>query len=361
LIRLSLRRRSAAALALVLLAPSSSLLAQTDVPAAPPAAAPTAGTEFPKPDPATSPPTRPPKSRSTDFSRPPGAMTPTASTRCSAFRRPSFPESARVVVLVGEKGHKEIGRCSSSPCPTASTSSPAARSCPSAIIPTLKIAPRSSSAPTAPLKAPPARISKSSSSPTSSARIARKRSRPSQAPRRLSQRALRLRELPAGQDSLAGLPLRGLRRLRGQAGRQQGVLRLRAAVYDGQAGLTTDDAATLTLNSPSPRPDRTRTRSKPAPRRRKPRPPSKRHQAGRGSCCQPDAFAGHQRPHHPYRPDRLQHAQADDRLPRRQRRPGQVVPSSRKKAARIVDLDAGGFICASTALRNVHSQLPGLA
>jgi protein-disulfide isomerase len=113
LIRLSLRPSGAAAFALAILAASSfttHLFAQTDVPAAP-AQAPTAaaGPEFPKPEPSEFTAETPTKAQVDAFLQASWGYDTNRVYQVQRIQKTVVPGISNVVVLVGEKGHKETG------------------------------------------------------------------------------------------------------------------------------------------------------------------------------------------------------------------------------------------------------------
>jgi len=108
--RLSLRHASAAALAFVFLAATASLPAQTDVPPAPPQApAPTAGPEFPKPEPSDFTADTPTKEQVDAFLKASWGYDTNRVYQVQRIQKTEVPGITNVVVLVGEKGRKETG------------------------------------------------------------------------------------------------------------------------------------------------------------------------------------------------------------------------------------------------------------
>ena len=113
LIRLSLRPSGAAAFALAILAASSfsaHLFAQTDVPAAPAQApAAVAGPEFPKPEPGDFDAESPTKAQVAAFLQASWGYDTNRVYQVQRIQKTVVPGISNVVVLVGEKGHKESG------------------------------------------------------------------------------------------------------------------------------------------------------------------------------------------------------------------------------------------------------------
>jgi len=115
LIRLSLHRSTAAALALAtlfVLPLASRLSAQTDVPAAPPAQPapdPAAGPSFPKPDPADFTADSPTKEQVTAFLQASWGYDVNRVYQIQRISKTAVPGISSVVVLVGEKGNKQTG------------------------------------------------------------------------------------------------------------------------------------------------------------------------------------------------------------------------------------------------------------
>jgi len=112
LIRLSLRRRSAAALslfALLALPAASSLLAQTDVPAAPAQSADAVGPAFPKPEPSDFTADSPTKEQVNAFLQASWGYDSNRVYQVQRIAKTVVPGVSNVVVMAGEKGHKETG------------------------------------------------------------------------------------------------------------------------------------------------------------------------------------------------------------------------------------------------------------
>jgi protein-disulfide isomerase len=110
LTRLPLRRCSAAALAAITLFAAPVLFAQTDVPAAPPQApAPVAGPEFPKTEPSDFTADAPTKEQVDAFLKASWGYDTNRVYQVQRIQKTVVPGISTVVVLVGEKGRKETG------------------------------------------------------------------------------------------------------------------------------------------------------------------------------------------------------------------------------------------------------------
>jgi len=108
--RFPLRHTSAAALAFVFLAATTSLLAQTDVPPAPPAApAPAAGPEFPKTEPSDFTADSPTKEQVEAFLKASWGYDTNRVYQVQRIQKTEVAGISTVIVLVGEKGRKETG------------------------------------------------------------------------------------------------------------------------------------------------------------------------------------------------------------------------------------------------------------
>jgi protein-disulfide isomerase len=112
LIRYPLHRRSVAALAffaLLALPTTSKLLAQTDVPAAPAQTAEAAGPVFPKTDPSEFTADSPTKEQVSAFLRATWGFDPNIVYQIQHITKTVVPGVSSVAILVGEKGRKDLG------------------------------------------------------------------------------------------------------------------------------------------------------------------------------------------------------------------------------------------------------------
>ena len=110
MIHVSFRRRSAAAfasVALLALPLTSRLLAQTEVPPAPPQAAASEGPEFPKPLPSDFTADAPTKDQVEAFLHASWGYDPTRVYQIMRIQTTTVPGISNVIVAVGQKGHKE--------------------------------------------------------------------------------------------------------------------------------------------------------------------------------------------------------------------------------------------------------------